>query len=131
MKHCPNPDCPFLARMGEVSEYQDHVEYCIDCGEALVSGEAPTQLSVALPTTSDQPPSLRVVATFLQVMEANAWRARLEAEGIPAFVADEQVGSIFGGFDAYVTGGVRLLVPEPEFERARSVLEEMDSSDSS
>jgi hypothetical protein len=116
--------------MGEIAEYQDHIEYCIDCGEALVSGEAPTKLSAALPAASHQPLSLRVVATFLQVIEANAWRARLEAEGIPAFVADEQVGSIFGGFDAYVTGGVRLLVPEPEFERARRVLKEGGSSDS-
>ncbi len=126
MKHCPNPDCPFLARTGEIAEYQDHVENCIDCGVPLAPGEAPSES----PAVSRQKPPLAVVATFLRVMEANVWRARFEAEGIPAFVADENVRSIYGGFDAYVTGGVRLLVPEPEVERARQLLEERDSNDS-
>lgn len=123
MKHCPNPHCSFLARMDMVAEYQDHVERCLDCGAQLVPGEAPAAPPAVAP---QQGPPLVVVATFLRVLEANAWRARLEAAGIPAFVADENVGYIYGGFDAYVTGGVRLMVPEPDAEQARQLLDEVE-----
>jgi hypothetical protein len=137
MKHCPNPACPFLARMGEVAEYQDHVEQCIDCGVALVPGEAPRELAAAekvaekVPekATEGQPSKLVVVAIFLQGLEAYAWRARLEAEGIPAFIADEHMGALYG-FGANLTGGMRLLVPESDVELAQELLKDRDSGPS-
>ncbi len=36
MKHCPNPNCPFLAQMDMVAEFHDPIEFCADCGTALV-----------------------------------------------------------------------------------------------
>jgi len=39
-RHCPNEDCPGLARDGIVAEYVDTMEACVDCGARLIPGEA-------------------------------------------------------------------------------------------
>ena len=41
MKHCPNPDCGGLAKFKIISEYEDHVTECADCGAPLAGGPAP------------------------------------------------------------------------------------------
>ena len=41
MKYCPNTACQGLEKFGIVSEYEDEVTKCADCGTALVVGPAP------------------------------------------------------------------------------------------
>jgi len=64
---------------------------------------------------------LVTVERFATPFEANMAKNRLEAEGIPAFLADEQtVGNLWhmGG----ALGGVKLLVPDDYIQKAMDVL---------
>ncbi len=110
-----------------VAEYQDHVERCTDCGATLVSGEASIE---AVSTERTDPlhagPPPVVLRAFLHLAEAYVYHSRLEAEGIPAFVADERMGTLEGA-GAPQLGGVRLLVADAE--RAESLLQEMERGD--
>ena len=56
------------------------------------------------------------------VLEADLARQSLEEEGIPVLVRGHQVGIFGGGFQGTVAGGIDLLVPSPELERARLLL---------
>jgi predicted Zn-ribbon and HTH transcriptional regulator len=64
---------------------------------------------------------LLTIARFGTPFQANMAKNRLEAEGIPAFLADEQM---VGNFLAYgpVLGGVKLLVPDDYLQKAMDVL---------
>jgi len=62
---------------------------------------------------------LTTVATFTAAWEARLAQARLLAEGIEAVIADENVGSLYGGG---VVGGVKLQVREEEAARACELL---------
>ncbi|USA42193.1 DUF2007 domain-containing protein [Spongiibacter taiwanensis] len=66
---------------------------------------------------------LTTVARFSFPYEAQIARARLDAEGIPAFVADEQTINMQWLF-SNALGGVRLQVPSAYEARAREVLAE-------
>jgi hypothetical protein len=61
------------------------------------------------------------VATFWNAPEAYMVRARLEAEGIRAYVADELATMVTWGL-LNNSGGVKLQVAEKDAERAREVL---------
>ena len=64
------------------------------------------------------------LANFPNGFAADLVRQRLEDEGIPVLTKALQ-GGIFGpGFLGSVTGGVTLLVPSPEHERAKALMEE-------
>lgn len=65
---------------------------------------------------------LVTLVTFSTSWEAQLARARLEAEGIEAVVADDNVARVYGGLG--VVGGIRLQVWEPDAERAAAVLGE-------
>lgn len=64
------------------------------------------------------------LATFGSGLEADAARTLLEEEEIPVLVKGPQVGIFGGGFQGTVPGGVELLVPSPELERARELIGE-------
>jgi len=66
---------------------------------------------------------LITIARYSLPYEAQLARSRLDAEGIPAFVADEHtINMQWLWSDAL--GGIRLQVPEPFVEQARAVLAE-------
>ena len=71
---------------------------------------------------------LVTVARYSFPWEAQINRARLEAEGIPAFVADEQTINMQWLYSDAL-GGVRLQVPSACEERARELLSEDRSAD--
>ena len=50
-------------------------------------------------------------------------RQRLEDDGIPVLVGNPAPGIFGAGFQGNVTGGIRLSVPSPEFERSRVLLD--------
>jgi hypothetical protein len=78
------------------------------------SGDAPAETS--------QPEiegDLVMVARLLDPLEAEMVRGRLEAEGIPAIVADGQAAQVL--FKLAI-GGVRVLVPEAYLERATDIV---------
>lgn len=65
---------------------------------------------------------LVTVATFSQPLDSHLIRARLEAEGIPCFVADEFTVSA-NWFYSNAIGGVKLQVREADIDRARHIVE--------
>ena len=70
---------------------------------------------------------LTTIATYSFPYEAQISRARLESEGIPAFVADEQTISMQWLY-SNAMGGVRLQVPGAFVEQALEVLAEDGTS---
>lgn len=69
------------------------------------------------------PGKVVVVATFSMPLEAEMARGQLEAEGIPARVADEDTVTLFNLGGAF--GTVKLMVSEEHLERARAILDEL------
>ncbi len=63
---------------------------------------------------------LVTLVTFSTSWEAQLARARLEAEGIEAVIADEHVARVYGGLG--VVGGIRLQVWQPDAARAAAAL---------
>jgi hypothetical protein len=64
---------------------------------------------------------LITIATFPDALKAQIMRGRLEAEGIPAFIADEH--TITNQPYLYMAyGGVRLQVAEQDQDRAQAIL---------
>jgi len=70
---------------------------------------------------------LRTIATYSFPYEAQIARAKLDSEGIPAFVADEQTINMQWLY-SNAMGGVRLQVPEVCVQQALELLSE-DSSE--
>src|SRR5262245_8197796 len=64
------------------------------------------------------------VGTFLNPGEAELFRNRLEAEGIPSYVADELM-STTAWERCSPSGGAKVQVPEKDAGRARLILEDM------
>ncbi len=67
------------------------------------------------------------MAAFREASAAYIARAMLEAEGIPAHIADEHTVGAFWLYSQAV-GGVKLQVAEVDFERAHRLLAEDRSS---
>ncbi len=61
------------------------------------------------------------VASFSQPVEAHLARTKLESEGIPCVVGDEHLVRV-DWFLSNAVGGVKLMVPRSEVERARDAL---------
>lgn len=61
------------------------------------------------------------IERFLDRVDAQVARSRLEAAGIPALLADEGMGGLFG---YALVRGVRLQVPAADEARAAEVLAE-------
>jgi len=66
---------------------------------------------------------LKTIATYSFPYEAQIARARLDSEGIPAFVADEQTINMQWLY-SNALGGVRLQVPQQFAEQAHGILSE-------
>lgn len=66
---------------------------------------------------------LLTVASFSTPEEAHLLRMRLEAGGVPAFVADEHIVQTQWLFSNAV-GGVRVQIDEEDADAARAILEE-------
>lgn len=64
-----------------------------------------------------------VIKAFQEPLEANLARMRLEAEGIPCFLADENIVGIQPFYNLPV-GGIKLTVREADAERAEAILSE-------
>ncbi|MDP9002708.1 MAG: DUF2007 domain-containing protein [Myxococcota bacterium] len=64
---------------------------------------------------------LVTVASFPDVAEAELAKARLELEGIRAFVIDGQIVGVMP-FLTNATGGVRVQVEPRDVDRAREIL---------
>lgn len=61
------------------------------------------------------------VASFSQPVEAHLARTKLESEGIPCVVGDENLVRV-DWLLSNAVGGVKLMVPVGELERARAAL---------
>ncbi|KAA9340037.1 putative signal transducing protein [Adhaeribacter soli] len=66
---------------------------------------------------------LVTVAKFFSPTEAHVYRAKLESEGIPAFVFDENLATFYP-FASSLTGGAKLKVRAEDLERAQEILAE-------
>ena len=70
---------------------------------------------------------LVTVSTYSFPYEAHIAKAKLDAEGIPAFVADEHTINMQWLF-SNAMGGVKLQVPQTFVERALDILSEDDEA---
>jgi hypothetical protein len=93
VKVCLNHACSFLEEFGEIAEYRDEITLCADCQTPLVDRAlAPTfPLSAKANAQAADAETLVVIATFDHPLQGYLHRARLEAEGIPAFLFDKQM----------------------------------------
>jgi predicted Zn-ribbon and HTH transcriptional regulator len=97
-------------------EFQEWVKTCPECKSELVDS-LPSPPAKIL-TKADP---LVTIATFTYPMEAHLNRAKLESEGIDAFVADEHLVQANWLYSLAI-GGVRLQVKESEVEESLSIL---------
>jgi hypothetical protein len=67
-----------------------------------------------------------VLGSFNTGLEVDIVRQTMEAEDIPVLVKGNYAGIFGAAFQGSITGGVEVLVPEAELERARALLDEMD-----
>jgi hypothetical protein len=107
-----------LYRSGDLTELASDVAR----GELVKRG-----LDLTRPPPESEPPyepepviegDLVVVARLFNVAEADVLRGRLEAEGVPAMVADSHTAL----YIPTMIGGVRILVPEAYEEKAHEIL---------
>jgi hypothetical protein len=87
---------------------------------------APRPPAPSLPEPEDDPElviegDLITVARLFDATEAEMLRGRLEAEGVPAMVADANTSRAIPIYQLAI-GGVRLLVPEKYLQKAHEVL---------
>ncbi|MFQ5668998.1 MAG: hypothetical protein ACE5HD_00600 [Acidobacteriota bacterium] len=114
MKHCPNPECSFLAETGQAGEYRDEISVCSDCGAALEPGRPPRVDQKAGPRWTGV-----LVATDPHAVHLA--RSFLAREGIPSEVRPTRKESelLLPGQAA----GAEIIVPSPLAEAARDLLE--------
>ncbi len=63
-----------------------------------------------------------VFGTYNTGLEADIVRVALEAEDIPVLVKGDHPGIFGQSYQGVVTGGIELLVPDVELERAHEVV---------
>ena len=121
--------CPKCAK-----KVDDTFEICWSCGTSVDGVEDPHFLDDAdvrfrahsnpdLPADKEQTPpeSLVTLIKCSLAGEAHAIRVRLESEGIPVFLFDEFTITM-DWLLSNAIGGVKVQVPEPFLERARTIL---------
>ena len=66
---------------------------------------------------------MKTVATFREAYQAYLAKGKLEAEGISSIVVDEYLVGINWMYSQAI-GGVKVQVPEADYERATKILKE-------
>jgi hypothetical protein len=99
-------------------EFQDWVKACPDCRVALEDKLPPPSPKIKSILPVDP---IVTIATFSYPTEAHLNKAKLESEGIDAFVADEHIVQANWLYSLAI-GGVRLQVKESEAEEALSII---------
>ena len=88
-------------------------------------GIEPPPVTVPEPAADDDAPgepiAFATVARSLMPADLQVLRARLESEGIPAFVADGEINRM-NALWSIAVGGVRLMVPREYEAEARQVI---------
>jgi hypothetical protein len=64
--------------------------------------------------------------TYYDPMLAQIVRARLEDNGIPCFVTDENLGTLYPAYNAAI-GGIKLKVFARDLEKSRAIIAEDDT----
>jgi Putative prokaryotic signal transducing protein len=114
-----------LCRSGDLTELATDVAKAELAKRGLDTARSALTLPPAQPVFEPEPEpaiegDLVEVARLLDPTEGEMLRGRLEAEGVPAIVADRQTATQV--LYRYTIGGVRILVPEAYLERAREVV---------
>jgi len=82
--------------------------------------------------SEDEAPSgggdLVLIARLFTPIEAHMLQSRLEAEGVPAVVTDGHIVGV-NPLLTMAVGGVRVLVPESDVERAREIMRAIERGD--
>lgn len=60
--------------------------------------------------------------TYYNPMLAEIIRAKLEANGIPGFLSDESIGTVYPVYNQGA-GGIKLKILEKDMERAREIVD--------
>lgn len=77
----------------------------------------------------DSREKITVLATFATVIDANLAKTKLDAYGIPCFLSDENLATLYP-MNFLQAGQVRLHVFEQDLAGAREILEEQDGTTS-
>lgn len=83
-------------------------------------------LETSDPVPDPDPGDLAVVDRVSTPAEAHMLKSRLELEGIPAAVTDDNMAYTL---PSTVVGGVRVLVPESHLERAQEIVRAIKKGD--
>lgn len=75
----------------------------------------------------EMPAGLVIVATFDSAWQANLLRGKLEDEGIPAYIFDENTVTLNPLYSIAV-GGIKVKVREPDYEAALAVYKEVNNA---
>src|SRR5262249_36245043 len=110
------------------ADVEDQFEICWACGSSREGVKDPNFVRADADTASTpdaepgraapDPADLVTVAAFLTPQEAHLLRARLESEGIEAFVGDELTTTAWG---ADVVGGAKVEVAAKDLARAQAI----------
>ena len=71
---------------------------------------------------------LVLIARLFTALDAHLLQSRLEAEGVPTVVVDDNIVQT-NPFLTMAVGGVRVLVPESQAERAREIARAIERGD--
>jgi hypothetical protein len=101
----------------------------VDPAKPAAAPQAPSDDTLA---SADEDTSaggdLVLIARVFTPIEAHMLQSRLEAEGVPAVVADAHIVQA-NPFLTMAVGGVRVLVPESQVERAREIMQAIERGD--
>ena len=103
------------------AEYREGFTKCSDCGLPLVNKLAPELHEEAGPAPLRNIERLITVAKFINIVDADLARAKLEGDGIKVFMADENTVRVNWLYSAAIDG-VKIQVMESDAERAREIL---------
>jgi|WetSurMetagenome_2_1015567.scaffolds.fasta_scaffold167476_2 hypothetical protein len=112
-----NPEEYFCTECGVVVNKEDKV--CPKCGADL------SEL-VDLTEKEDETEKIDevIVKVFMNEVEAQLAKEQLESEGIKCFIMSDNYGGMMPSLN--LTGGVKLIVNEYNYEKAVEVLKAMD-----